>query len=114
MWWGGRDAEGWKLKGGDDSTVSSLQSLTSMDGTRAGAHGLILDRASTYSPAIAEDEDKAAVNHRLVTKLGEGHVYAPSGTAGQPPPPGSRTTLRLCGSYQILCCPRYGWLDPQA
>ncbi len=86
MWRGGRDAEGWKLKGGDDSTVSSLQSLTSMDGTRAGAHGLNLDRAAMYSLAIAEDEDKAAVNHRLVTKLGEGHVYAPSDSRTTPPP----------------------------
>jgi hypothetical protein len=86
MWWGRRDAEGWKLKGGDGSTVISLQSLTSMDGTRAGGHGLNLDRAATYSPAIAEDENKAAVNHRLVTKLREGHVYAPLDGRTNPTP----------------------------
>ena len=77
MWRGGRDADGWKLKEGDDSSVTSLNSLGSLDVTRAGAHGLNLDMAASYSPNCGEDEDEAAANHRLVVKLGEEHVYAP-------------------------------------
>ncbi len=57
-----------------------------MDGTRAGAHELNLDRAAKYTLAVAEDEDKAAVNHCLVTKLGEGHVYAPLDSRTTPAP----------------------------
>jgi hypothetical protein len=76
MWQGGCNAEGWKLKESDNASVTPLQSLTSLDATRAGMQGLDLDRAATYSPDFGEDEDKAAANHRLVVKLGEGHVYA--------------------------------------
>ena len=77
MWRGGRDADGWKLKGGDDSSVTSLSSLGSLDVTRAGAHGLDLGMAASYSANGGEDEDEAAANHRLAIKLGEEHVYAP-------------------------------------
>ena len=42
MWHGGQDADGWKLKERDDSSVTSLNSLGSLDVTRAGARGLDL------------------------------------------------------------------------
>jgi len=77
MWRSGRDADGWKLKEGDDSSVTSLNSLGSLDVTRAGTHGLNLSMAASYSPNCGEDEDEAAANHRLAVKLGEEHVYAP-------------------------------------
>jgi hypothetical protein len=49
MWRGGKNAKGWKLQGGDDGSVSSAQSLSSLDATRAGHHGLDLSLAASYS-----------------------------------------------------------------
>ncbi|EJK74326.1 hypothetical protein THAOC_04001, partial [Thalassiosira oceanica] len=46
MWRGGRDAEGWKVDD-DASSIASDQSLGSLDDTRAGSHGLNLDREAT-------------------------------------------------------------------
>jgi hypothetical protein len=60
---GGRDAEGWKLQVGDDGLVYSAQSLSSLDATRAGHHGLDLSLAASYSVEQAEDEDVAWASH---------------------------------------------------
>ncbi len=54
--------------------------------TRAGAHGLDLSMAASYSARCGEDEDEAAVNHRLAVKLGEEHVYAPEDGLTTPVP----------------------------
>ena len=75
-WRGGRDADGWKLKEADDSSVTSLSSLGSLDVTRAGAHGLDLSMAASYSPNCGEDKDEGAADHRVAVKLGAEHVYA--------------------------------------
>ena len=37
MWRGGRDSEGWKVREGDDVSISSGQSLDSWDATLAGS-----------------------------------------------------------------------------
>ncbi len=76
MWRGGQDADGWKLKEGDDSLITSLNSLGSLDVTRAGAHGFDLGLAALFSATCGKDKDEAAENHRLAVKLGEEHVYA--------------------------------------
>ena len=65
MWRGGRDAEGWKLRETEDSSITSAHSITSLDVTRAGAHGLDLGREASYSPDSKEDEDEDAVGQRL-------------------------------------------------
>ena len=65
MWRGNRGPEPWKLKEKYDSSVVSVRSLTSLDVTHAGAHGLDLAADSTYSPKKNEDEDEAAMDHRL-------------------------------------------------
>ena len=78
MWRGGRDAEGWKLKEADDSSIMSNQSLESLDITRAGAHGLDLAGTATYSPNYHEDEDEARADHRLDRRFTKGTLYAPS------------------------------------
>ena len=83
MWRGNRDAEGWKLNETDDSSLVSAHSLTSLDVTRAGAHGLNLAADSTYSPTTSEDVDEAAMDHRMETKLTTGSLYAPA--SGQTP-----------------------------
>jgi hypothetical protein len=77
MWQGGQDSKGWKLREMADSSVSSHQSLGSLDRTSAGAHGLDLDKVVTYVPADGVDEDEAAADHRLGVKPGEGHVHTP-------------------------------------
>ena len=40
MWRGNRDAKVWKLKETDDSSLVSVHSLTSLDATLEGVHGL--------------------------------------------------------------------------
>ncbi len=77
MWKGGRDAKGWKLRGGDDGLVSSAQSLSSLDATQAGHHGLDLSLAALYLVERAEDEDVAWASHRLKLKGGYEGLYAP-------------------------------------
>ncbi len=77
MWRGNRDAEGWKIKENDDSSLASAHSLTSLDVTRAGAHGLDLDRDATYLPSENDDEDEAAVDCRVDHLLGRERRYAP-------------------------------------
>ena len=84
MWRGGRDAEGWKLK--DDQSVVSSKSIGSLDVTRSGAHGVDLDRSATYAPNECEDEDEAAMDHRLCAKIGEERVYAPTSGVTQAVP----------------------------
>lgn len=71
MWRGKRDAEGWKLKTGSDSSVATAQSISSLDITRAGAHGMDLGKAASYSPGLDEDEDEAGYLHRLEKKAGD-------------------------------------------
>ena len=75
-WRGGRDEEGWKAK--DDASIVSAHTVTSLDVTRSGAHGVNLDVAASYAPDVKEDEDEAGMDHRLCRKLGEARVYAPS------------------------------------
>jgi hypothetical protein len=77
MWRGGQDADGWKLKEGDDSLITVLNSLGSLVVTRAGAHSLDLDLAALFSAMCGKYKDEAAANHRLAVKLGKEHVYAP-------------------------------------
>jgi hypothetical protein len=77
MWQGGRDADGWKLRSGDDSLVNSSVSLSSLDVTQAGGHGLDLGSAASSSLFGSEDEDIAAANHRVRLKGGETWLYAP-------------------------------------
>lgn len=86
MWRGGRDADGWKLKTGDDASVCSASSLSSLDVTRAGGRGLNIDFASTFMTGQVEDEDTAAANHRMCGKFGKEHVYAPADGMTSPVP----------------------------
>jgi hypothetical protein len=44
---GGRDTDGWKLKVGDDLSIVSLQSASSLDVSRAGAHGMDLNMGAS-------------------------------------------------------------------
>ncbi len=57
MWRGGRDSDGWKVK--DSSSLGSNESITSLDATRAGRHGLDLSLAASYLADKAEDKDMA-------------------------------------------------------
>ena len=75
---GNRDTEGWKLKKIDDSSLISAQSLTSLDATREGVHGLDLVTDATYSPVGNEDEDKAVLKYWLNNKMDNGSIYAPT------------------------------------
>ena len=73
MWRGGRDAEGWKLKRSssdddDDESIVSASSLSSLDITRAGAHGMNLDIAATHDRKTPMDDDEALVAQALVRK----------------------------------------------
>ena len=80
-WRGGRDEEGWKVKE-DEASVASVESVTEMDVTRAGDHGVNLSRAARYVPC--EDEDAAAMEYqwrRRVHLEGLQGLHAPpSGT----------------------------------
>jgi hypothetical protein len=86
MWWGGWDADGWKLKEGDDLSIVSLQSVSSLDVLRAGAHGMDLNMGAFYSLLLGMEGDKAAINHRLGVKLGNEHLYAPQDGFTKPVP----------------------------
>ncbi len=77
MWRGGRDSEGWKLLPGDDLSINLRGSLSSIDVTGAGGHGLDLSMAATYSANHSEDKDVAGANHRVRLKMGDSRVYAP-------------------------------------
>jgi hypothetical protein len=77
MWRVGQDAEGWKLLPGDDSLTNLRGSLSSIDVTRAGGHGMDLSMAATYLANHAKDEDVAGANHRVRLKMGDSSVYAP-------------------------------------
>ncbi len=63
MWHGGRNAEGWKLKPSDASSLGE-----------------------DVAPFDVEDEDKAAANHWILIKLGTGHAYAPEDGLTTPVP----------------------------
>ncbi len=103
MWRGGRDVDGWKLKEGDDSLITSLNSPGSLDMTRAGTHGLDLGLAALFSATCGKDKDEAAANHRLAVKLGEEHVCP---RMVLPPPfRGSRTIDRNCDVLPLLPFP---------
>ncbi len=77
MWQGSWHADGWKLKEGDDSLITSLTMVGELDVLRAGTHGLDLDKAATYSPTLGTDKDEAALDHQLRIKSGNNHLYAP-------------------------------------
>ena len=68
---------GWKLKEGDDSSIASLQSLSSLDVSWAGAHSMDLNMSALYAPLLGMDKDKAGIDHRLGVKSGNKHLYAP-------------------------------------
>jgi hypothetical protein len=63
MWRGGRDPEGWKLKEDDDSSITSVAET-----------GLLGPHAR---PGEGGD-DEAVTSHRMATKIGVAHAYAPS------------------------------------
>jgi hypothetical protein len=75
-WRGGRGEDGWPSN--DDASVVSSRTVSSLDATRSGDHGVNLDEAATYAPNLKEDEDEAGMDHRLSRRLGEERVYAPS------------------------------------
>jgi len=82
MWRGGRDAEGWKLKRSssdddDDESIVSASSLSSLDITRAGAHGMNLDIAATHDINAPLDEVEATLAHALKRKTAMEGKYAP-------------------------------------
>jgi hypothetical protein len=77
MWRGGWDADGWKLKEGNNSLITSLTTVGELDVLRAGTHGLDLDKVATYSPTLGTDEDEAALDHWLRIKSGNDHLYSP-------------------------------------
>jgi hypothetical protein len=85
-WQGGQDSKGWKLREMDDSSVNSHQSLGSLDRTRAGAHGLDLDKAATYVPVGGVNEDEDTADLWLGVNPGEGHVHAPVDGLATPTP----------------------------
>ncbi len=74
MWRGGRDTKGWKLKKSSDN--SSINS------------DVDLSESGTLGHLGGGDEDKAAASHRVATKIGLAHAYAPADGVS----PGSRTT----------------------
>ncbi len=86
MWRGGRDSEGWKLRKGDDISVSSSQSMSSWDVTRAGGHGMNLSLAASYLVEQSEDDDVARVSHRMRLKGGCEGLYAPEDGFTHPVP----------------------------
>jgi hypothetical protein len=97
MWRGGREADGWKTK--DDESIVSATTVSSLDVTRSGAHGVNLDVAATYDPNTYEDEDAAVMDHRLCRKLGDARVYAPTSgvtTAATRLADDVKALLRLC------------------
>ncbi len=55
----------------------SNQSLSSLDATQSGCHGLDLSLMASYSVQQSEDKDVARVNHRINLKGGGGGVYSP-------------------------------------
>ena len=71
MWRGGCDPEGWKLKEDDDSSVTSVA-----DVNLSGPHAL---------PGEGDD-DEAVTSHRMATKIGVVHAYAPSSGFTTPVP----------------------------
>ena len=77
MWRGNRDAEGWKLRETDDSSLASNKSLTSLDITRAGSHGLNLDKEATFSPTTSDPQEAAVVNHLLHRSTSSLPLHAP-------------------------------------
>jgi hypothetical protein len=85
-WRGGRDSEGWKLREGDDISVSSSQSMNSWDLTCAGGHGINLSLAASYSVERSEDEDVARASHRMRLKGDSEGLYAPQDGFTHPVP----------------------------
>ncbi len=86
MWRGGWDSEGWKLREGNDISVSSSQSMSSWDVTRAGCHGINLSLVASYSVEQSEDEDVARASHRMRLKGGSEGLYAPQDGFTHPVP----------------------------
>ncbi len=94
IWRGGQASKDWKLREMDDFSDSSHQSLGSLDRTRAGAHGLDLDKAVTYILVGGVNEDEAAADHWLGSnwwKAMSMHLWI----GLPPPPPVSRMTSML-------------------
>ncbi len=74
---GGRDAKGWKLRGGNDALVNLSVSLSSLDVTQAGRYGVDLGSMGSSLLLGTEDEDVAATNHCVSLKGGESQLYVP-------------------------------------
>lgn len=80
MWRGNRDEEGWKLpplKDDDESSVCSDTSLSSLDVTRAGHHGLDLDRASSFQFTSPKDEEETGIAQLYRSKGAKVPTHAP-------------------------------------
>jgi hypothetical protein len=84
IWQGGQDSDGWKVK--DSSSLGYNKSITSLDATRAGRHGLDLSLAASYLADKAEDEDMAGANHRVRARMGKDQVYVPGDGLTHPVP----------------------------
>ena len=76
MWRGGRDSEGWKLPivsssptaledSKDDDSTGSAHSISSLDITRAGKHGLDLNQHASFDLDQPLDHEDAAVAYSL-------------------------------------------------
>ena len=76
MWRGGRDSEGWKLPptnssssspppDDDDDSLGSTCSISSLDITRAGKHGLDLDKHASFDLDHPFDHEDAAVAYSM-------------------------------------------------
>ena len=83
MWRGDRDEEGWKLPpkqslDDDDNSVTSLDSLTSLDITRAGSHGLNLDREASFGKGTRDDQEESALNYVLKASKNLPAPHAPA------------------------------------
>ena len=86
MWRGNRDEEGWKLPSkeakeeddDDDDSISSQDSLASLDITRAGDHGLDLDCEASFGKVTRENPEEATLDYVLKKKRNSPVAHAPA------------------------------------
>ena len=86
IWRGGRDAEGWKLKPSkqeetreeDDELTEVEGSLGSLDASRALAHGVDHERASTLDHINPGTDEGVALSHKLRKKSVTGRLHGPA------------------------------------
>ena len=95
MWRGGRDSEGWKLAVtnakteadlSDDESIISSHSVSSLDVTRAGSHGLDLGRQATFDIYNPLDDEDAACSYSLRRTMGpSNHLFEEEEEEGHAP-----------------------------